>query len=98
MKLSDLPLALKAMRIYTKDLGESLNPDALIPAEWHQRGRRSETELAKFDDWDFDTFMLSDGKTYDTELLADRAPNADAFLQFLTLDLADETMPYQTTH
>jgi hypothetical protein len=68
MKLSDLPLALRAMRIYTEDLGESLDPQAIIPAEWHQRASLSEIELAKFDDWDFETFMCSDGKTYVSKL------------------------------
>jgi len=98
MKLSDLPLALKAMRVYADDLGEKLNPEALIPVEWRERASRSEIELANFDDWDIETFMLSDGENCDTLLLTDRAPNAAEFLQFLTYDLADETMPYMTYH
>jgi hypothetical protein len=73
MKLSDLPLALKAMRVYADDLGENLNPEALIPVEWHPRASRSEIELAKFDHFDLETFMLSDGETCDTLLLTDRA-------------------------
>jgi hypothetical protein len=96
MRLSDLKLVYRALQLYADDLGEPTNPNALIPVEWHERARMSDVELAKFDECDLEIFML--GEREEQLTLADRAPNADAFLQLLTYDLADLTMPYQTTH